>query len=116
MVPLSSSPMRLAATPSQAEAITSGCAITSFKIVTLGESGVGKTQLIAQCHYGRFSERSVRTVGTSFLAHTEHVDDSTIQLALWDTAGLARFDSIRELYTHDVHAAIICYDMTDHET
>jgi small GTP-binding protein len=89
---------------------------TAFKVVMLGESGVGKTQLIGQCHYGRFSEQVVRTCGTSFLVHAVHICDCTIQLALWDTAGLAKFDSIRAIYTQGAQAAIICYDMTDSKT
>ena len=64
-----------------------GKSLTKYKIVFLGEQGVGKTSLITRFMYDTFDDHYQATIGIDFLSKTMYLDDKTIRLQLWDTAG-----------------------------
>jgi len=87
-----------------------------FKVVTLGDGGVGKTSLIMRYVYGVFSGVQQTTIGSSFVERDVTVADATYKLRLWDTAGQERFDALTGFYARGARAVVICYDMTDRDT
>lgn len=90
-----------------------GKSLTKYKIVFLGEQGVGKTSLITRFMYDTFDDHYQATIGIDFLSKTMYLDDKTIRLQLWDTAGQERFRSLIPSYIRDSHVAIVVYDVTN---
>ncbi|KAM3164608.1 GTP-binding protein YPT6 [Lachancea thermotolerans] len=90
-----------------------GKSLKKYKIVFLGEQGVGKTSLITRFMYDTFDDHYQATIGIDFLSKTMYLDDKTIRLQLWDTAGQERFRSLIPSYIRDSHVAIVVYDVTN---
>ncbi|AGO11938.1 AaceriAGR257Cp [[Ashbya] aceris (nom. inval.)] len=90
-----------------------GKTLSKYKIVFLGEQGVGKTSLITRFMYDTFDDHYQATIGIDFLSKTVYLDDRTIRLQLWDTAGQERFRSLIPSYIRDSHVAIVVYDITN---
>lgn len=85
-----------------------------FKVMLLGDSGVGKTCLLTQFRDGRFlSGNYITTVGIDFRNKVVVVDDTSIKLQIWDTAGQERFRSVTHAYYRDAHALLLLYDVTN---
>ena len=61
-----------------------------FKVVLIGDSGVGKTNLLSRFARNEFSLESKSTVGVEFATRTIHVDNKLIKAQIWDTAGQER--------------------------
>lgn len=94
----------------------SGKTLSKYKIVFLGEQGVGKTSLITRFMYDTFDDNYQATIGIDFLSKTVYLDDRTIRLQLWDTAGQERFRSLIPSYIRDSHVAIVVYDVTNRKS
>lgn len=84
-----------------------------YKLVFLGEQGVGKTSLITRFMYDTFNPQYAATIGIDFLSKTMYLDDRTIRLQLWDTAGQERFRSLIPSYMRDSNVAVIVYDISN---
>ncbi|CAG9571878.1 unnamed protein product [Danaus chrysippus] len=88
-----------------------------FKIIVLGDSGVGKTCLTYRFCEGQFLDKSEATIGVDFRERTIRIRNEDIKLQLWDTAGQERFrKSMVQHYYRNVHAVVIVYDVTKPET
>ncbi|XP_045453511.1 putative Ras-related protein Rab-33 [Melitaea cinxia] len=88
-----------------------------FKIIVLGDSGVGKTCLTYRFCEGQFLDKSEATIGVDFRERTIRIQNEDIKLQLWDTAGQERFrKSMVQHYYRNVHAVVIVYDVTKPET
>lgn len=88
--------------------------LRKYKIVFLGDQGVGKTSLITRFMYDTFEEQYSATIGIDFLSKTMYLEDNkTIRLQLWDTAGQERFRSLIPSYIRDSNVAVVCYDITN---
>ncbi|CAH2087796.1 unnamed protein product [Euphydryas editha] len=88
-----------------------------FKIIVLGDSGVGKTCLTYRFCEGKFLDKSEATIGVDFRERTIRIRNEDIKLQLWDTAGQERFrKSMVQHYYRNVHAVVIVYDVTKPET
>ena len=57
------------------------------KVIIIGDSGVGKTNLLTKFWDGVFKDSYVATIGVDFKIKTINVDGSKIRLQIWDTAG-----------------------------
>ena len=57
-----------------------------FKIVIVGDSGVGKTNLVKRFIQNTFSSNSLATVGLGFFSNTYYINDKLIKIEMWDTA------------------------------
>ncbi|CAL8307974.1 unnamed protein product [Gadus morhua 'NCC'] len=68
-----------------------GNPLRKFKLVFLGEQSVGKTSLITRFMYDSFDNTYQATIGIDFLSKTMYLEDRTIRLQLWDTAGPGAF-------------------------
>lgn len=85
-----------------------------FKVMLLGDSGVGKTCLLTRFRDGRFlSGNYITTVGIDFRNKVVTVDESRVKLQIWDTAGQERFRSVTHAYYRDAHALLLLYDVTN---
>lgn len=65
-----------------------------MKIITLGDSGSGKTSLLVRFSENEFYEDTSGTIGLDYMTKVVHVDGKATKLQLWDTAGQERFKSI----------------------
>jgi len=87
--------------------------IRVFKIIVLGDSGVGKTCLTFRFCSGRFPGKTEVTIGVDFREKCVDVEGETIKLQLWDTAGQERFrKSMVQHYYRAVNAVVFVYDVT----
>ncbi|XP_032672639.1 ras-related protein Rab-37-like isoform X2 [Odontomachus brunneus] len=85
-----------------------------FKVMLLGDSGVGKTCLLTRFRDGRFlAGNYITTVGIDFRNKVVTVDETPIKLQIWDTAGQERFRSVTHAYYRDAHALLLLYDVTN---
>jgi small GTP-binding protein len=63
-----------------------------------------------------FSFSTLKTLGAYFAVHQERVNGKTYNLALWDTAGEEKFANLTNFYCRGAKAAIVVYDVTQHQT
>ncbi|KAL0488468.1 Ras-related protein Rab [Acrasis kona] len=87
-----------------------------YKVVVIGDSGVGKSNLITRFTQGKFSKDSKPTIGVEFGAKTIEHEGITIKGQIWDTAGQERFRAISAAYYRGANGALIVYDITNQET
>eukprot|EP00064_Thunnus_orientalis_P011609 superscaffoldBa00001689_g11640 len=84
-----------------------------FKVLVIGDSGVGKTCLTHRLCAGAFPSRVEATIGVDFRERLLDIDGEKIKLQLWDTAGQERFrKSMVQHYYRNVHAVLFIYDVT----
>ncbi|XP_017365421.2 ras-related protein Rab-25 [Cebus imitator] len=65
-----------------------------FKVVLIGESGVGKTNLLSRFTRNEFSHDSRTTIGVEFSTRTVMLGTAAVKAQIWDTAGLERYRAI----------------------
>ena len=87
-----------------------------LKIVVVGDSGVGKTNLIKRFITNEFSENFKATIGVEFMSKTYKINKHLFKIEIWDTAGQERYKSITAIYYKGAKGAIIVYDTTDQST
>jgi small GTP-binding protein len=86
------------------------------KLVMLGDSGVGKSSLVGRYINGNFFEFQEPTIGAAFNVKNLNIDGKPVKLEIWDTAGQERYKSLEPMYYRGAQIALICYDMTSHES
>lgn len=84
---------------------------TLFKVVFIGDSGVGKSSLINRICGGEFSDKFCTTVGVDFRVKNVLLEGHQVVLQLWDTAGQERFRSITSQYLRKSDGVLIVYDV-----
>lgn len=82
------------------------------KVVILGDSGVGKSNLLLRFVSGDYRDEHTLTIGASFMTKMMYVCDRTMKLSLWDTAGQERYHALARMYYQDAQAALLVYDIT----
>lgn len=91
----------------------SGAYSTTFKLLVVGDAGVGKTCLITRFVDDVFSSTCKSTIGVDFKATTMEMDGKAVQLQVWDTAGQERFRALTTSYYRGAHGVILVYDVTE---
>ena len=87
--------------------------IESFKVVLVGESGVGKTSIITQYIDQTFQKDLQSTTGGTFSTKSVECDGGKIlKFEIWDTAGQEKYRSLTTMFYKDANAAILVYDVT----
>ena len=88
-----------------------------FKIILLGNSGVGKTAIIERYAYNRFNQEFLTTVGLNYITKTiELKNNKKIELKIWDTAGQEKFRSLSKSYFRNVDAVLFVFAINDIES
>lgn len=90
----------------------SGTNIENYKIVILGDQYVGKTSILNKYKYENSEDKYTPTIGIDFLTKNVYLEDKTIRLIMWDTAGSERFKSLIPSYIKNANAIILTYDVT----
>ena len=87
--------------------------IESFKVVLVGESGVGKTSIITQFIDQTFQEDQQSTTGGTFSTKSVVCDNGKVlKFEIWDTAGQERYRALTKMFYKDANAAVLVYDIT----
>lgn len=84
-----------------------------FKLLLIGDSGVGKTCILCRFSDDSFSSSFISTIGIDFKIKTIDVDGKKIKLQIWDTAGQERFHTITTTYYRGAMGIMLVYDITN---
>jgi GTP-binding nuclear protein Ran len=87
-----------------------------FKVVLVGDGGVGKTTFLKRHLSGEFEKRYIATQGVEVSSITFYTSHGPIRLNLWDTAGQEKLGGLREGYYIGAQAAILMFDVTSRIT
>ncbi|KAK0441445.1 ras family-domain-containing protein [Armillaria borealis] len=87
-----------------------------FKVVLIGDSGVGKSNLLSRFTRNEFNLESKSTIGVEFATRSINVDGKTVKAQIWDTAGQERYRAITSAYYRGAVGALLVYDIAKHAT
>ncbi|KAK6102513.1 Ras-related protein Rab-18-B [Brugia pahangi] len=93
-----------------------GAAITTLKILIIGESGVGKSSLMLRFVDDTFDPEIAATIGVDFRVTSMMVNQNRVKLAIWDTAGQERFRTLTPSYYRGAQGVICVYDVSNRQT
>uniref|UniRef100_A0A671VWV2 Ras-related protein Rab-25 n=1 Tax=Sparus aurata TaxID=8175 RepID=A0A671VWV2_SPAAU len=88
----------------------------SSTVVLIGDSGVGKSNLLSRFTRNEFNLESKSTIGVEFATRSIQVDGKTIKAQIWDTAGQERYRAITSAYYRGAVGALLVYDIAKHLT
>jgi len=83
-----------------------------FKLLLIGDSGVGKTSLLVRFADETFSTSFITTIGIDFKIKTMELEGKKVKLQVWDTAGQERFRTITTSYYRGATGIMLVYDVT----
>jgi len=87
-----------------------------FKVVLIGDSGVGKSNLLSRFTRNEFNLETKSTIGVEFATRSINVDGKTLKAQIWDTAGQERYRAITAAYYRGAVGALLVYDISKHGT
>ena len=87
-----------------------------FKVVLVGDSGVGKSNLFTRFTRNTFRMQTLPTIGLDFDAKNMVIDSKTVRTQIWDTAGQERFKALASTYYRGALGALLVYDVTERDT
>jgi Ras-related protein Rab-1A len=87
-----------------------------FKVVIIGNSGVGKSCLLLRFAEDMFGYDSPATIGVGFKIRKLDLDGTAVKLQIWDTAGQERYRTVTTSYFRGSNGVIIVYDITNRES
>ncbi|KVI01122.1 Ran GTPase [Cynara cardunculus var. scolymus] len=87
-----------------------------FKIVLLGDSGVGKSNLLARFARNEFYSNSKSTIGVEFQTQKMEINGKEVKAQIWDTAGQERFRAVTSAYYRGAVGALVVYDISRRQT
>lgn len=85
----------------------------SLQVVFLGDVATGKTSIIKSFMQGSFDQNYQATIGIDFISKTLYLEDRTVRLQIWDSAGQERFRSLIPSYIRDSSVAVVVYDISN---
>ncbi|XP_041356349.1 ras-related protein rab-11.1-like isoform X1 [Gigantopelta aegis] len=87
-----------------------------WKIVLVGDSGVGKTNLLSRFTRNEFNAESKSTIGVEFATRNVTIKGRTIRAQIWDTAGQERYRAITSVYYRGAVGALVVFDITKQQS
>lgn len=81
-------------------------------VVVIGDSGVGKSNLLSRFTRNEFNLESKSTIGVEFATRSVNIEGKTIKAQIWDTAGQERYRAITSAYYRGAVGALVVYDIT----
>ena len=84
-----------------------------LKYIIIGDSGVGKSNILLKYIYGKFNEEFQSTIGVEFGAKDIQIKNKIFRTQIWDTAGQEMFRSITRAYFKNSVCACVVYDITN---
>eukprot|EP01012_Entosiphon_sulcatum_P067990 TRINITY_DN9792_c0_g1_i2.p2 TRINITY_DN9792_c0_g1~~TRINITY_DN9792_c0_g1_i2.p2 ORF type:complete len:225 (+),score=38.40 TRINITY_DN9792_c0_g1_i2:1699-2373(+) len=83
-----------------------------YKVLVVGDMGVGKTSIIKRYVHNIFSQNYKATIGVDFGLKELHWEKNTIRVQLWDIAGQERFGNLTRVYYKEAVGALVVHDIT----
>ncbi|ODV93661.1 hypothetical protein PACTADRAFT_51432 [Pachysolen tannophilus NRRL Y-2460] len=87
-----------------------------FKIVLIGNSSVGKSNLLSRFTRDEFNLETKATIGVEFATRTIEIDGKRVKAQIWDTAGQERYRAITSAYYRGAVGALVVYDISNSES
>ncbi|XP_008782165.2 ras-related protein Rab11D-like [Phoenix dactylifera] len=87
-----------------------------FKVVLIGDSAVGKSQILARFARNEFSIDSKATIGVEFQTRTLVIQHKSVKAQIWDTAGQERYRAVTSAYYRGAVGALLVYDITKRQS
>jgi len=89
-----------------------------FKLVLLGDASVGKSCFVVRFAKEEFCENQEPTIGAAFMTQTVELEKpkAQVKFEIWDTAGQERYRSLAPMYYRGAAAAVIVYDVCNHDS
>uniref|UniRef100_A0A673C1V4 Ras-related protein Rab-15 n=1 Tax=Sphaeramia orbicularis TaxID=375764 RepID=A0A673C1V4_9TELE len=84
-----------------------------FRLLMLGDSGVGKTSMLRRFTESEFDSSHISTIGIDFKMKTLEIDGVKVRVQIWDTAGQERYQTITKQYYRRAQGIIFVYDITN---
>ena len=84
----------------------------ALAVVVIGDSGVGKSNLLSRFTRNEFNLESKSTIGVEFATRSVSIEGKTIKAQIWDTAGQERYRAITSAYYRGAVGALVVYDIT----
>ena len=84
-----------------------------YKVILIGDSGVGKTNILSRYIYNEFKSDSKSTIGVEFASKRITISNTLIKAQIWDTAGHERYRAITNTYYKGSNGCFIVYDITN---
>ena len=88
----------------------------TFKIIVLGDPGVGKSCLTSRALKDKFEDKYAPTIGFEFLTYTAIIDSKTIKLQIWDTCGQEMYRSLIANFYRNASLAMMVYSINSKES
>ena len=87
-----------------------------LKFIVIGDSSVGKSNILSKFKDDKFDEKSQPSIGVQFIAKNIVIENTTFRLQIWDTAGQECFRSMTKIYYKNSSCAFLVYDITEKES
>lgn len=87
-----------------------------FKLIVIGDSAIGKSCLMHRMCHNEFVDDHEVTVGVEFGSLLIKMENISVKLQIWDTAGQESFQSITKIFYRGAHAVLLTYDLTQMDT
>ena len=88
----------------------------NFKIIIVGDSGVGKSSLLKRAVQNKFDGNYQATIGFEFLLMHFNVNDLKLKLQIWDTCGQEMYRSLVQGFYRNTSLALVVYDINQKKT
>eukprot|EP00879_Flechtneria_rotunda_P011057 GHRR01011553.1.p1 GENE.GHRR01011553.1~~GHRR01011553.1.p1 ORF type:complete len:211 (+),score=49.86 GHRR01011553.1:680-1312(+) len=94
----------------------SRCQVVRMKVISMGETGVGKSCLIKRYCEEKFISKYIPTIGVDYGVKPVKFGDHEVRVSLWDLAGATDYLEVRNEFYKDSQAALLVYDVTNRLT
>ena len=86
------------------------------KVIIIGDSGVGKSNILLRYASDSFVENHMATIGLNYVFKIEKIDDIRLKMQLWDTAGQDKFKTITRSYYRNSHGVLVVFSLDDRDS